>query len=395
MAASLQGRRVLDYPPRPMSPARPRSRRASAQVELPTPEEIEVEDLRFDPSNPRLASDLGESPSQPEILERLWNDFAVDEIALSIHANSFFKHEPLFVEKTGPHYTVLEGNRRLAAVLLLCNQDLRMKVGATDLPRLTPAQSAALDTLPAIVCRRDEVWRYMGFKHVNGPQAWGAEAKADYIAWVHNHLGIKLDEIAATIGDKHQTVRRLYAARMVLQQAERAKKFQREDRAKNHFSFSHLYTGLGYAGIQKFIGLRNAEADDKDPVPKSRLDNLGDLLLWMYGSKGKNRLPLVRSQNPDLRVLDETLQKEEGIVALRRGLPLDISRDIARGDEQIFRESLQESKLALQRAIGTIITGYDGQPDLLTTARDVRKLSERLVDQMGEVPAGRRSGGRR
>ena len=59
---------------------------------------------------------------------------AVAEVAMSIAWNGYFQHEPLFVEKTSRgDMVVIEGNRRLAAVKLLLDADLRKAVGAAPL----------------------------------------------------------------------------------------------------------------------------------------------------------------------------------------------------------------------------------------------------------------------
>lgn len=364
---------------------------ASAQASQPgSVEQIRVDALLFDSQNPRLLGE-GASSDQLSLLKTLWAEFSVDEIALSVAANGFFTHEPLFASKEDGKFVVIEGNRRLAAVKLLCDKDLRRNVKATDLPDIDTALRKSLEKLPVIVCERRDVWRYLGFKHVNGPQAWDADSKAEYIGWVHNTLKIPLADIARTIGDKHQTVERLYRAKMVLEQAKRTGTYDKDDRWKKHFSFSHLYTGLGYSGIRSFLGLKD-EGHQKDPIKKDHLENLGDLLLWLYGSKSKNREPLIVSQNPDLRNLDEILQRREGVVALRRSLPLQVSLDIARGDERLFREAIQGAKQHLQKALGTILTGYKGEVDLFQTAEDIQKLSSKLIDDMGNngAPVKRR-----
>ena len=188
---------------------------ATPATDAPTIDAVEwlgTDVLLFDAQNPRLSEEEGPTAvdgSQEEILVELWRDFAVDEVALSIAENGYFPHEPLFVAREDEGLVVIEGNRRLAAVKLLRDASLRRMVGATDLPRITQRERAALDALPALVLRREDIWQYLGFKHVNGPQAWQSYSKAQYIAWVHNHLKVPLDEIARRIGDKHATVTRL------------------------------------------------------------------------------------------------------------------------------------------------------------------------------------------
>ena len=358
----------------------------SSRASSLTAERCLVDDLYFDSQNARIDF-VGTINEQDEILKVLWRDFAVDEIALSIAANGFFEYEPLFAAREHNRLVVIEGNRRLAAVKLLRDADLRKKVGATDLPRLKIADVRGIDALPVIICSRDAVWQHLGFKHINGPQAWGSEAKAKYVAWVHGKLGISLDTIASTIGDTNLTVQRLYRAHAILEQAEQAQVWKRDDRSKIHFAFSHLSTGLNYSGIQAFLGIKG----ESGAVPKNRIDKLGELLVWLYGSKSQDLAPVVRSQNPDLRLLDEALKNDRGITALRRGMPLAVSVEISRGDERIFRECVQAAKQSLQKAIGVLLTGYKGDGDLLETAEEIVALAQRLQQDVQAATGARGS----
>jgi hypothetical protein len=320
--------------------------KSAQQPAAETPVELMATDeLYFDERNPRLQG-RGEGTSQQQILRTLWDEFAVDEIALSIVANGFFGHEPLFVVFEDSRSVVIEGNRRLAAVQLLRSAALRRTLSAS-LPAAPRTILDGLHELPVIKTERKDSWRYLGFKHVNGPKPWESSAKARYIGWVHNELDIPLDAIAETIGDRHTTVHRLYRALMVLEQAEDQGLYNSDDRVNKNLHFSHLYTGLNYTGIQRFIGISPSRMDTKKPVPRTKTRELGELLEWLYGSRSKNKRPLIKSQNPDLRVLDEVLQSPDGVAALRRGLPLSVGHEISRGDEQLFRQALVGAKQAL------------------------------------------------
>ena len=359
------------------------ARKAPQPPKPPPAREVALDLLDLDDKNPRMASLDAPPKTQDDLLKGLWKNFVVDEIALSIVANGFFRFEPLLAEQHGGRYTVIEGNRRLAAVRLLLSEEKRELVGATNLPPLPAGMKESLRTLPVIVCKRDEMWRYLGFRHINGPQEWDSESKAAYIAWVHNTQGVSLKVISDTIGDTHATVSRLYRTQMVLEQAERMKVFQKEDRYKGHFSFSHLSTGLSYEGIQEFLGIQKAREDEKDPVRPSKKKDLRDLLLWIYGSKALDKPPLVESQNPHLRQLDGVLRTEAGVEALRQGLPLQVAAEIAKGDELVFREALQSAKLDLQKALGTLPTGYrKPSGDALGVIEDVVKLAEKIHAEM-------------
>lgn len=346
---------------------------------------VKVDDLLLDVKNPRLA-ELGiTSNATPfDLVKALWEEMAVEEVAMSIAYSGYFDHEPLFVEPTSQgKYVVIEGNRRLAAVKLLLDASLRQKVKATKLPPISKERADSLKELPVIVTTREKSWRYLGFKHVNGPATWGSYAKAQYIAGVHNEYGVPLDEIAQQIGDYNSTILRMYRGLMIVEQAEESKVFSRSDIAKNKFHFNYIYTGMDYPGIINFLGLRGKGATDRKPVPSGKTKNLGDLLLWLYGRESSNTDSLIRSQNPDLKTLDTVLLTEAGVKALRDGLPLSVAHDISQGDERIFRKSLQDAKQALQKAHGTLTTGYAStEDDVFGLAEDVESLAHALVDAM-------------
>lgn len=342
---------------------------------------VPVDDLHLDPRNPRIQQ-VGENLPEDEILEILWRDYSVDEIAMSIAHNEYFSHEPLFAAREDGRLVVVEGNRRLAAVRVLRDRGLRTRLRATDLPAIGTQAIRALDRLPVIRCKREDVWRYIGFKHVNGPQAWSSFAKAEYVAWVKNDLGTDLDQVAATIGDTHRTVARLYRAYMALQQARDSGVYDYEQRMRRHFSFSHLYTGLDYPGIGKFVGIAELDPPQEQPVPARKLKSFGELCVWLWGDKGDGRQPVVRSQNPHLRQLDDALKSERGISALRAGYGITQVSDIARGDTVLFREALLQARQALQQARGKVITGYRGESDLLEEVRQISELAGALSDDM-------------
>ena len=73
--------------------------------------------LLLDAENPRLPERIRRQ-SQSEILRYLREQGVLEELARSYLDNGFFQHEPLIVVRGGAdaNYTVVEGNRRLAAL---------------------------------------------------------------------------------------------------------------------------------------------------------------------------------------------------------------------------------------------------------------------------------------
>lgn len=355
---------------------------------LQPPTDISVVKLSLDAKNPRLAGEELTVDDQDQIVRILWKDRAVNELVDSIAASGYWKHEELFAANEGGKLIVIEGNRRLAAVKLLTDDGLRNRLGITGMPLLPATERRKLETLPVIECRREDVWQYIGFKHVNGPQDWDSIAKAEYIARVHNDYNVPLEQIARTIGDRHDTVRRLYRGLMVLQQAERTGKFDVNDRYNTRFAYSHLWTGLGYENIQDFLGLTVEKGFEPNPIPKPHLENLRELCLWLYGSKEDKKEPLVRSQNPDLRKLDETLGSKNGVAALRSGLPLVTALNASRGDERLLREALVLAEQKLKEARGLVLTGFGGEDsELLSKAKAISTIAYSIAEEMTDIAA--------
>ena len=350
------------------------------------PQMVPTDQLHLDPRNPRIQQ-IDHDLFEDGILDILWREYSVDEVALSIAQNGYFHHEPLFADDED---VVIEGNRRLAAVRILRDPEIRKRLQITNLPAVSPDRIDDLARLPVIRCEREQIWRYIGFKHVNGPQAWNSFAKAEYIAWVKNELHQDLSEIALTIGDRHSTVQRLYRAFMALRQASESGVYEPGRRMRRHFSFSHLYTGLDYLGIREFTGVADLEPPQEKPIPADKINEFGELCVWLWGDKSRGIEPMVRSQNPHLRQLDEALRSEHGLSALRADYDIARVYDIARGDTTVFRASLLKAKQSLQEARGKVLTGFNGEEDWSNEMSTIVELAESLEDDMKRIAEAQR-----
>lgn len=343
---------------------------------------IPTEDLHFDHRNPRLSEyGIDANTLESDILKILWDAMDVRELVQSIAASGFFPHEALIVAHEQDKNIVIEGNRRLAAVKVLLNPELAADNG-WDIPKLSSETKKALGSLPAIKSDRKDSWRFLGFKHVNGPAKWSSYAKAAYIAEVHREYQIPLADIANQIGDRHNTVQRLFRGLMVLEQAEQAKVYHREDRFRQRLAFSHLYTGLDYEGIGAFLNIAPKESETSTPVPSDKLNELGEFCTWLYGSKNRQTPPVVESQNPDLRRLNAVLSSREAIAALRAGVELSKAFEISRPPTALFEEALLAAKRELTTARATLTTGYDNSEALLRIAGSIANIADDIYTEM-------------
>ncbi|MCE7041726.1 ParB N-terminal domain-containing protein [Dyadobacter sp. CY312] len=349
-------------------------------------EQIATKDLSFDYQNPRIAEfGITTKTTEQEIIQILWNVMGVEEIVLSIRASGFFEHEPLLAVKEDGRLIIIEGNRRLAAVKCILNREIADYIGINkNQLSVSPEIKDSLEYLPVILVEeRKDAWKFIGFKHINGPAKWGSYAKAQYISQIKNEYDIPLEEIASQIGDTHKTVQKLYQGLQVIEQAEQLGKFNRTDISANRLYFSHLYTGLTYEGFKDYLGIKDISEDTKNPVPEDKWDHLEELLTWLFGSRKKEVDAVILSQNPDLRRLDAVIRNKEATYALRDGVPLIQAYELSQPKNETFEQSLLEAKRALQKAQSFQTEGFDGKDvAMLKLAATVAKMADELYDTM-------------
>jgi len=352
------------------------------------PSSLPVSELHFDRENPRLV-EYGIKPNTAEndILTILWEAMDVEELVLSIASSGYFPHEPLIVcEERGKH-VVLEGNRRLAALKVLSVDGLATANG-WKVPEISDELRDSILEVPVIFEDRESSWKYLGFKHVNGPTKWTSFAKAKYIAQVHRDYGVSLEDIARQIGDGHKTVQRLYRGLMVLEQAEQSGAYDPENRYTPRIFFSHLYTGLEKPGFSEFLGLAAESDESPTPVAASKIKELGEVCVWLFGDKKEGRAPVIGSQNPDLKYLDAVLQDREALIALRQGEELSKAYELSRPSGSVLEEALLAAKRELMRAKSYVSSGYDKSESMLRTAGSVANLGDSIYKEMDRMRTG-------
>jgi hypothetical protein len=357
-------------------------------LERTTPEA--PDDLELDRKNPRFGgNDVPEGKrGEVTIIRRLVDTADLMELVESIAVNGYLDLEPLFVVEEDGEKIVVEGNRRVAAVKLLRDPALAKSVGIV-VPAISKKTEASLETIHVIKLKdREEARQLIGFKHINGTHKWDSYAKARFAAeWyrAEEHNGTTLEDIARSLGDRHDTVQRLVQGILVLDQAVEEGLFDPEDRFPGRlFFFSHLYTALTRPEYRAFLKLperwRDTTPSDK-PVPKEALPQLKELLNWMYGSKEENQPPVIASQNPDVKHLGEVLANATSLSILRveRDLRAAYERSGARSRQ--FSEHLIKALAQAEKAAG-VVSAFEGEETLLQTASDLLKVSRGLLAQM-------------
>ena len=269
----------------------------------PEVENVHVAQLQLDAENPRFGEHDGQSQSQSEILNHIVRTFGVEDLLSSLAVNGYFHAEPLLCRRdpTTQNLIVSEGNRRLAACLILSGDDR-----AADQQRRadrframhTKHGSPPIDRVPIIEldasANRKEILSYLGVRHIASAQQWDSFAKAVWIARVVSETDLDTNAIAEMIGDQHQTVTRLLQGYNFIHQIMDKGLFRPEDSARSgrgsntRYPFSWVYTILGYRSVRDYLGLDD-DPKNPTPVPDRHLDDAGLLVGALFGNRAKGR----------------------------------------------------------------------------------------------------------
>lgn len=345
-------------------------------------ESISVNQLHFDPENPRLPPGV-DGAADEAVLRWMLMDAGLVELMGSIAANGFFPAEPLLVTQAeSGGYTVLEGNRRLAAVrLLLDPEQAPQRQVAVRAVAAEMIDRSSIQRLPcAIFDHREEVLDYLGFRHITGVKQWEPEAKARYMdALYRRHresAGTDVYRfIARLIGSRSDYVSRLLASLRLHEQIVADEPLQ-ETLSTDEVSFSLVTLALTYTTISKYLNIESLEDMDPEKVDH---DNLRHLATWMFHEWPEvGRTQLGDSRN--MKLLAQAISREEGMEALKRG---DVVEDAAaatlNADELLLR-ALRQSRDRLLAAQGLIHRATISRATL-----SVLDEIESLLEQVGPL----------
>lgn len=357
---------------------------------------VDPETLALDRKNPRFGGDDVPAGKKGDaaIIKRLVEGADLSELLESIAANGYLDLEPLFVVKEKGESVVVEGNRRVAAIRLFNDPELAKAVGVT-LPAMDESLRGTLKQVHVVeLASRDEARQLIGFKHINGTHKWDSYAKARFAAeWYRKERkhGTTLEDIARSLGDRHDTVQRLVQGIFVLDQARDKGLFDPEDRFPGRvFFFSHLYTALTRPEYRAFLHLPERwrdSAPEEAPVPKEALPRLQEVLNWLYGSREENEPPVIQSQNPDVKILGEVLSSAPALKVLRVERDLKGAYERSGARARVFGEHLVRALTQAEKA-HQVMYAYEADATLLQSAEDLSKVARSLLQYMKAADKG-------
>jgi hypothetical protein len=274
--------------------------------------QVLISHLDLDPENPRLPEKLRtKATSESEVLNWMLEDATLVDLIASIAENGFFPGEPIIVVAGSAkgRYTVIEGNRRLAAIKLLQDPSIA-EVSSATVRKLSEfaydKRNVPLDVSVFIAPDRDSVDNYLGFRHITGVKQWPTISKARYLYKLFKkkeyYDGI-FRELAREIGSKGVYVKRLiYGYELFLKI--KKQNYYGLDLEESNFNLSLITdASVMYSAIADYMGFNSEMVN---PTGSLNEENFKEVVKWLYetDSNGVTRIGETRN----LRVLNKVLQ---------------------------------------------------------------------------------------
>jgi hypothetical protein len=338
------------------------------QPALPTPRLLTA--LHFDLENPRYGKRASEVKSEEQALDLIVSDFLVDDLLSSISANGFFEGEPLIAKaREDGELEVIEGNRRLASLLILANDERatnQRKRHEIFAGKMRENGHAIPREVPVIVVEGKEqastVLAYLGTKHIVGPSEWDSYAKAKWMAQMMAETDLTLQRIREMIGDVGGLVDRMLEGYYVIEQTRDSGLFSTgqsyvRGRGSNpDFPFSWVYTALGYAGIRRFLGIQEKSETAPNPIPPESVQEAGALFEMIFGNRLAEKPPVI-GESRDLSRLAKALVVPAMASRLREGTPLVKVEEESKPISERLASLVDEAKQRLSTANGILTLG--------------------------------------
>lgn len=312
-------------------------------------EDIPVRYLDFDTKNPRFPAEIAEGPVE-DLIQRFVRDERLLEIVESIGRQNFFPGEPLLVVRNKRRFTVVEGNRRLAALKLLTGE-IDPPEGRISIENAIREAEFHPDTVPCLIFPdQGKIIKYLGFRHITGIKPWGALQKARYMQRLRNDNYRKTDYatslkfLAKETGSKAGYLGQMLTALALYEKAE-LHNFYKYKIDVEDIDFSILSTALSYSAVSEFL---NLESRNDPSLTGLNEENLKDLIFFLF-VKGPNQKAIV-GESRHLKKLAPVLSSPAAVSFLKKEGRLDEAFEYSKGPSEALSEALMAAERRLTSA---------------------------------------------
>lgn len=317
---------------------------------------VDLASLNLDPKNPRLPLRLKDE-SKESIVQWMLTDASLVELMLAIGTNGFFPGEPLIIVEESGKFIVVEGNRRLASLLLL-NEIVKpeLQIGAVEqVKKLTTERPT---NIPVIKFdKREDVEKYLGFRHVTGVKEWSPLAKARYLKSI---MSTEVDgtvtleqyrELAKQIGSKRPYVQRLIVSYELYEVIETNSFFGIPDLDEETFHFTYLMDSLNRSEIREFLGI---DFGQEEVLSGLYLDKLQQLIDWFFRRLSSGKTVMI-ADSRHLSVFVQVLIHDKAFENFQQSLDLFKAYDLTIDKSVNYRDLVHEAETCLNKALVNIV----------------------------------------
>lgn len=347
----------------------------------PVFEIIDLVNLKPDSDNPRMPKSF-HGKSDEEIINYLLLESSLVELMQAIGENDFFLGEQLLVvqDPKDDKYVVIEGNRRLTAVRLLNDPSLA-KVQTKKVTKVFNETRYKPDSIPCLVfSTKDEILKYLGYRHITGIQTWKLLEKARYLKGLQDKLfpKDKLDlasrKIAKMIGSRMDYVRRLLVGFDIYKFIEDESFFLIPNLNDTTFHFNYIADSLNHSKITKFLGI-----DFNLPTPNKNQNaaHVREWAEWLF-EKNKQNQTRLKGKSDDLSKLNKILGNTKALDSFRSGVSLLKSYQLTGDLDNIFYSSLQKSLESLEQADDVVHRVNTFHSNSIDDLRSIAKLARKI-----------------
>ncbi len=346
---------------------------------------IDIDNIELDNNNPRLPESFREQDiAEQEIINWMLEDASIIELMLAIGQNGFFVGEAILViENKDGNYTVLEGNRRVSSVKLLNNPKLA-NIHTRKIDKVLEETTERPQDIPCIIFqKREDIIKYLGYRHVTGIKSWSLLAKARYLSMLAKNMESKpintiSRELAKTIGSRSDYVKRLLVGYRIYIKIKDYGYYKIPDLNETTFHFNYIADSLRHENIKGFLSL---DISDDDPFKNFDDTNLELLITWFFRKNEQGR-PRVYGTSKDLTSLNSILANKEAIAQFIDGTPLNDALKYTVINADSFHHELENSLRSLKYAhsfIHQIDEHNGGDIEVLTELNSLSKIMKSTI----------------
>ncbi len=303
------------------------------------PQMIKISDLLLDPVNPRIP-ESEEKRDQAELARILDMGFDAFTVAELMAVHGYFASEPMIAiaDETSKKWIVVEGNRRLTAILGLTNPAIRgnfLEAKKWDELAAT-SKITSEDLIPVVIAKsRMDAAPIIGTRHIGGILQWKPYPQARYIANLVDHSKVSFADVAIMIGLKKNTVIDLYREQAISNQA----KALGINTGNVEAAFSLLTVAMKNSKLREHVGapVGTDVKPGMNPIPEDKYSEIKEVLTYIFGDDNKE--PVI-SDSRQITTLANVVANPEGLKVLRAGKSLEEAKQKIAASGQTPQERL-------------------------------------------------------